>query len=252
MKKLLYLLPVILFFSIHANAQKGKEVIIGVNGAITNVWVVNQNFYGEPEIDYAPKMGYTGGINLGYDFNGNAGIMAEVHYSLQGQKYDGKQTFGGNTYNTERNIDLRYMNIPLFFKYAFGQDQTRFRVLIGPQIGILLNASQEYLRDGVVINTKKTDLNNKVFQTDASDIKDRFEKNDFSFAIDIGTDITLSKAFFLTAGLRGNYGFQDVNAEPYRLKNLDGEYNPSHNLWGGLYFGINYRIDVEGYSQRSF
>jgi hypothetical protein len=83
-----------------------------------------------------------------------------------------------------------------------------------------LNASQEYLRNDVVLNTKKPDLNNNVFQTDARDIKDRFEKTDFSFAIDIGTDITLSKTVFLTAGLRGNYGFKDINTEPYRLKTL--------------------------------
>ncbi|MFU8843699.1 MAG: porin family protein [Bacteroidales bacterium] len=248
MKKLLFLIAAVWMISITAEAQKGKEVILGVNGALTNVWVINQNFYGEPQIDYAPKMGYTAGINLGYDINGNAGIMAEVHYSLQGQKYDGKQ----NGIKTERNIDLRYMNIPLFFKYAFGQDQTRFRVMIGPQMGILMDASQEYLWNDQVKQTKVNDLNGVPFQTGAKNIKDRFEKIDFGIAIDIGTDINLSKVFFVTAGIRGNYGFKDINAEPYRLENLDGEYNPSHNLWGGLYFGINYRIDVEGYTQRSF
>jgi hypothetical protein len=248
MKKLIFLIIPVILFSLNTEAQKGKEVILGMGGAFTNVWIINQNFYGEPQIDYAPKLGYAAGVNLGYDINGNAGIMTEFHYSLQGQKYDGKQ----NGIKTTRNIDLRYMNIPLFFKYAFGQDLTRFRVLIGPQMGILLEATQEYLVAGERKTTRVPDLDNIMFETGAKDIKKRFEKIDFGIAVDIGTDIKLSGEFFLSAGIRGNYGFKDINAEPYRLTNLDGEYNPSHNLWGGVYLSINYRIDVEGYSQRSF
>jgi hypothetical protein len=54
-------------------------------------------------------------------------------------------------------------------------------------------------------------------------------------------------------GMRFNYGFKDINVPAYHLDNSKGEpYDKSNNLWGGLYVGINYRLDVEGYSQRSF
>ena len=89
-----------------AYAQKGKEIILGVGGGATSVWIVNQSFYGEPEVDYAPKMGYAGSLNLGYNFNKSISVMTELQYSLQGQKYDGKQNMGGDNYNVERNIDL--------------------------------------------------------------------------------------------------------------------------------------------------
>lgn len=235
-----------------AYAQKGKEIVIGVGGGVTSVWIVNQSFYGEPEVDYAPKMGYAGSLNLGYNFNKSISVMTELQYSLQGQKYDGKQNMGGTSYNVERNIDLGYLNIPLLFKYAFGSGGTKFRFLAGPQVGLLMNATQDYLRNDKKIGSKATDQDGKLFVTDDNDITDRFEKTDFSLVVDIGADIHLSDLFFITAGIRGNYGLTEINAEPYRIENLEGEYLPSNNLWGGVYIGICYKLDVQGYSQRSF
>jgi len=249
----------LLFYGVFA--QKGKEITLGVGGGISSVWIVNQSFYGEPEVDYAPKIGYAGSLNLGYNFDESMAVMTEFQVSFQGQKYDGKQSFGGETYSVERNINLRYFNIPVLFKYAFGTGGTKFRFLAGPQVGILLDATQEYLRDDVNdgvegnyirIGTKALDQNNKQFVTDANNVIDRFKKTDFGLVIDIGADIHLSDLFFISAGIRGNYGLLEINAEPYRIENLDGEYNPSHNLWGGVYFGINYKLDVQGYNQRSF
>ena len=253
MKKLiLFLFGLFLFSQNYLHAQKGKELVLGVGGAFTNVWIVNQNFYGEPEVDYAPKVGYGANFMLGYNITESISIMTELQYSLQGQKYDGKQNIGGTNYNVERNINLRYLNIPLFFKTSFGDKMTRFRFLIGPQVGILLEATQDYTRDGKRLQTFVNDQNGKSFQTDATTIDERFEKTDFGIAFDVGADIHVSDQFFINAGFRGNYGFTDINAEPYQIDDIDGEYKPSHNLWGGFFVGICYKIDIQGYSQRSF
>jgi hypothetical protein len=189
---------------------------------------------------------------MGYNFTENLGIMAEVQYSLQGQKYEGPQNFDGNKYDVERDMDLRYLNIPLFFKFSSGDKLVRFRFLVGPQVGILLDATQEYLRSGNKIGTTATDVDGNSFITDANDIKNRFDKFDFGIAGDVGADFHVSDVLFLTAGMRGNYGFRDINARAYRIDDIDGEYSPSHNMWGGLYIGIYYKIDVQGYNQRSF
>jgi len=254
MKKLIVIASgLLVLLSLNVNAQKGKELIFGVGGALNSVWIMNQNFYGEPEVDYAPKMGYATSFILGYNFDENMSIMTELQYSLQGQKYDGKQNLvGGDTYNVERDINLRYFNIPLFFKYSFGTTQTKFRFLAGPQFGFLMEATQDYLRDDTKIGTVAQDLNGKSFVTDASNITDRFESMDISLVLDVGADIHFSDQFFLSAGGRINYGLKDINAADYRINDLDGEYNPSHNFWGGLYISINYKLDIEGYSQRSF
>lgn len=254
MKKILLIAFSINLIFYGAFAQKGKEIILGVGGAVTNTWIINQNFYGEPEIDYAPKFGYAASLNLGYNFTGNISLMTELQYSHQGQKYEGQQSWAGNNFKiVERDIKLYYLNIPVFFKYSFGKDLTKFRFMVGPQFGILMNAEQEYLRDGTKQKTEETNLDGEIFDVTETVIKDRYENLDIGVAIDIGTDITLSDLFFINVGLRFNYGFKDVNSEPYHLDNYKKEpYELSNNLWGGIYVGINYKIDVQGYSQRSF
>ena len=178
--------------------------------------------------------------------------MAEVQYSTQGQKYEDKQTIDGIKYDAESNITLTYINVPLFFKYAFGTSDTKFRFLLGPQFGKLLDAQQTYTRNGKTLGTEAINLDGETFKTDAKDITDRFTEYDIGIALDVGADIHLSDNFFLSPGFRLNYGFTDINAEAYRMEDLDGEYSPSHNFWAGFFISINYKIDVEGYNQRSF
>ena len=56
------------------------------------------------------------------------------------------------------------------FKYAFGTRETKFRVMAGPQFGILLDATQNYTRNGSKIGTTAVDLDGNVFVTDANNI----------------------------------------------------------------------------------
>lgn len=253
MKKYVLIITIaIVLISLESMAQKGKELIFGAGTAVTSVWIMNQNFYGEPEVDYAPKMGYAVSFNLGYNFTENISVITELQYSLQGQKYEGKQNINETKYEVKRDINLRYFNIPLFFKYAFGTEEVKFRVLAGPQIGILLEATQDYTRDGKRQGDPVTNLDGEDFYPYSGTITDRFEHLDFSMAVDIGADIHVSDKFYVSAGLRGNYGFKDINASAYRIKDLDNEYSPSHNSWGGLYVSFNFKLDVEGYRQRSF
>lgn len=235
-----------------STAQKGHELIIGGAASVSSVWIVNQNFYGEPELNYAPKMGYGGSFNLGYLATENAGIQIEFQYSVQGQKYDDKQVIDEVKYDTKRDITLAYFNVPILFRYAFGTASTKFRVLAGPQVGYLLEATQTYKRDGKTLGTTAVNLDGKTFQTDATNIQERFSEYDIGMVVDLGADIHLSDKFFFSPGFRMNYGFNDINSEAYRIPDKDGEYAPSHNFWFGFFFGLHYKIDVEGYNQRSF
>lgn len=252
MKNKLLILSVFVLLAIAAMAQKGHELVIGAGGSFSSVWIMNQNFYGEPELNYAPKAGYSGSFHLGYNLTENFSIMTELQYSIQGQKYEDKQVMEGVKYEALRDITLTYLHIPLFFKYAFGTSSTKFRFMFGPQFGKLLDATQTYTRDGKTLGTEAVNLDGETFKTDAKNIKDRFVDNDISLALDVGADIHLSDKFFISPGFRANYGFKDINAEAYRIKDLDGEYAPSHNVWAGLFISIHYKIDVEGYNQRSF
>lgn len=252
MRAILLIFTSILLITFSASAQKGHEFIIGAGASFSSTWIINQNFYGEPELNYAPKMGYGGSFNLGYSVTENVGFQVEFQYSVQGQKYDDKQTIDEVKYNAKRDITLTYFNVPIFFKYAFGTSSTKFRILAGPQIGYLLEGTQTYTRDGKTLGTTAVDLNGKTFKTDAKNIQNRFTDYDIGVAVDLGADIHLSDKFFFSPGFRLNYGFTDINAEAYRIEDKDGEYSPSHNFWFGFFFGLSYKIDVEGYKQRSF
>lgn len=251
----------VILFSANLYSQKGKEIILGAGTGVTSTWIVNQNFYGEPECEYAPKYGYALNLNFGYNFTEHIALMAEFQYSQQGQKYKDKQSWDGNVFPiVERDITLKYFNIPLLFKYMFGTKSTQFRVLVGPQLGILWDAEQEYLRTETAgntdlkrISTYVDDLEGNNFDVTAPDINDRIMPVDIGAVLDIGADFSPSKVFFISAGLRFNYGFTDINSEPYRLENYKGEsYELSNNISGGLYLSFNFRLDVEGYNQRSF
>jgi|GEM_PF-685239 len=240
--------------------QKGKEVIVGAGGAFIDVWIVHQNFYGKlPEVDYAPKLSGAYYATFGYSFTEQFSMLAELSFSGQGQKYEGKQTISGSTYEIERHIKLRYLNIPLFFKYTFGEGGTRFRVMGGPYLGLLLDANQEYLWDGdeilnnpLALFTPKGETEN-VYADYNGSIEERYGNTDYGIALDIGADIFATEKFFISAGLRMNYGLTDINTDPYRLDKFDGAaYEPSHNLFGGAYISLNYLIDVQSYKQRSF
>lgn len=239
-------------FTLSVSAQKGHEVIIGAGASVSSVWIVNQNFYGEPELNYAPKMGYGGSFNMGYHATENIGLQIEFQYSVQGQKYDDKQVIDEVKYDTKRDITLAYFNVPLLFKYAFGTASTKFRIMAGPQVGYLLEATQTYKRDGQTLGTTAVNLDGKTFKTDAKNIQDRFSEYDIGMVLDLGADIHLSDKFFFSPGFRMNYGLKDINAEAYRMPDKDGEYAASHNFLFGFFFGLHYKIDVEGYNQRSF
>ena len=75
------------------------------------------------------------------------------------------------------------------------------------------------------------------------DIKERFNSMDISFVLDLGADIFLvENMLYVSAAGRFYYGFTDINATDYQVKNYDGNYDPSHNAGGGFYLGIHYII----------
>jgi len=107
------------------------------------------------------SFGIFGGYNLskvdnalGGDFadnksNYHIGVIAElpqgekwsfetaVFYSGEGEVFDDG--------NTERTIYLRFINVPVHFKYYISE---KFSVHAGPQVGFLMNAKQSFREDG--------------------------------------------------------------------------------------------------------
>ena len=133
-------------------AQKANKFELGLQTGYNNTWIINQNNYGLPELDYESywELGYN--FQLGYNISNEMGIFAEIGMTKQGQKYTDdnfNHNEAGVSFNdVKRTIDISYLNIPIFFKYSYGETRARFRLLVGPQFCFLQKAEQSYTGDG--------------------------------------------------------------------------------------------------------
>lgn len=224
-----------------ASAQNG--LYVGAGGSVLSTWITNQNNYGQVfEMDYQHRIGSNGHINLGYDFNANIGLKLEAGYGMLGQKY--KDTHNDTTYT--RKINLDYFQLPILFKYRTTGEKVKFYMMAGPQFNFLMSAKQEYYKLEKTYNDSVINpINFKKFKIGEEDVKNRYSSMDIMARIDLGADIYFIPNLYLNAGLTMAYGLMDINAEEFRIADHSSrEYNPSHNLYGGLNVGIQYRIPL--------
>ncbi len=223
-----------------ATAQKDKHFEIGLQGGYGSVWIINQNNYGLPEMDY--EYTWSGGFNFqaGYNFTENIGLFTEVGVLNLGQQYKDQ---GAANSEIARTVDLKYLNVPVFFKYSYGESRARFRLLVGPQFCFLQKAEQTYTINGNDFSYELQDKEGSTFDAGASDITDRYNEMDIAFVLDLGADIFLiTDMLYLSAGARMFYGLTDINASAYQLKNNDGNYEASHNAGVTFMLGLHYII----------
>jgi hypothetical protein len=235
MKKISVLLLIACcLYTLEVKSQKGFYVGAGFSGLST--WMTNQNNYGLSEMDYKMTFGFAGNANIGYNFSKHIGLKLEIGYAKLGQDY--KDNINDTAY--ARKVQLYYLEIPLLFKYMTSGEVARFYFLAGPQIGFLMNAKQTYLKAGDPDDKTVKDLKNNVHKISEESITDRFTSTDISARIDVGVDITLIPNLVLNAGLTFNYGLTDINASDWRIPDSSGNYNASHNIFGGMNVGICY------------
>jgi len=243
MKKNLSALFIVLMIStVPLMAQ--KRLYFGLAGTGLSSVIINQNNYGLPfEMDYAFTMGVGGNANIGFDFNEHIGLKLEIGWAKLGQKYD--DLYNDTIYT--RNVKLNYLQIPLLFKFRTGGEVAKFYVMAGPQFNILLSAKQEYLKQEDIWDDEYTPGGwTQPIKIGESTITDRYNMLDIMGRIDFGVDIQIIPNLFLNAGLTFAYGFMEINAPDWQIKNSDGNYDPSHNAYGGMTVGINYVLPVGG------
>jgi hypothetical protein len=240
MKKLfsLVMLAIIL---LAGSAYSQKRMSFGVTGTGLFTGLTNQNHYGLSDMDYVAAFGFAGCANIGFDFNKHLGLVLQVGYGGLGQSYE------DNVKDTlySRDIRLNYLQFPLMFKYRTGGEVVRFFVMVGPQINYLMSATQTYYKGGAI---PEDQIYNPYLQkwTKVAEqtITDRFNSIDVMGRMDLGVEISLIKNLYLTGGLSMAYGFMDVNATDWQIKDSDGNYNPSHNFYAGFHVGINYCFEL--------
>ena len=218
-------------------------------------------------MDYEYKLGPAGGIVLGYNWHQNFGAQIELNYALMGQDYSDMVRDFSASYNpdipnqlypvlTYRYVDLNYIQVPMLFKYMEGdaKDAIKYHILGGIQLSYLLSANQQYTADvyekdeqvdiaqGFAPQSYVPDFDNAGGLTPQIDY---FNRVDLGVLFDIGVDIYVNDKMYFSPGLRGSFGFLDINSESTReLEPAKGEnvYKGSHNAFVGVVVGINFMI----------
>lgn len=227
MKKILLSILAITSVFLSAHAQKGFH--LGLHGGGGLVFIANQNNYGDPELEYSPKLGYMFGAEAGMNFIDNLGVQLEANFTRQGQNYEDK--IDNNT--IFRDVTLKYTQFPVLLKYSGGNYLTRFSAMFGPYFGYLNSATLYYKENEVVINEK--DLK------DRQDITDRFEKWDMGLVLDIGSDFKLVDNLYASTSLRFSYGLKDINVPAWQIKSpTSAKYEKSTTGLAMVLVGVHY------------
>ena len=254
-KNILFVLALILMFSVSLFAQEGFH--LGASGTFNSTWVLNQNNYGTlapfakgvvrvSEMNYKPTWGGNAGIVLGYNGTKNWGIQGEIQYNVTGQKYEDnfigpaiipEDTFGSDIVrvNVTRDIKLSYFQIPIMAKFTSTKVHVaKAYVMIGPQFGVRISASEEvkvagyvYLPDSLAFTPKQ-----------------KFQSFDVGLVLQTGADIYATDKLYFSAGITMYGGLFDINGKV--LRNLDWyskndvNYQKSFNFRGGITLGVHY------------
>lgn len=119
-------------------------------------------------------------------------VQPELLYSKQGADYS--EDFDGMSYDGTVNVD--YLNIPIMAKYFVADG---FSIELGPQIGILLSAKDEY-------------------EDEEDDIKDFLKGTDFGLNFGLGYKL----ANGLNFGVRYNMGLSDnLDIDDYEVEGAE-------------------------------
>lgn len=240
---------VTLFCLLHttiANAQERKSKWINLTFGINAPLIVYQNAYGNPEVEYFPTIGLSGGVGMSYFINSEWGLNGALQVTKSGQNYKGVQSGG----NAERKVKLLYLELPLTVMKKVINSKTPVWLSFGPDFFYLINARQEYKRSG------GNPLPNPEGMYEGS-VNERFNTFDVSINIAASQYYNLNKlnkasSKMLLIALNTSWGLTDINSEEWKTPQPDGTYNGSHNFYLGIKVGLMFNTVRENNYNSTF
>jgi hypothetical protein len=237
------IIPVIISFlicilSLRGQAQQPKSFWIAATGGANTSLIVNQNAYGNGEMDYATTVGPTLGPGMGYFVSNKWGINTSANWARLGQNYRGMQSSGDAT----RKLKLDYLEFHLLaMRRILNSDQPVW-IAFGPELMVLLAARQEYHRE----NGSPLPKSEYMLQGN-TDITSRFRPVDIALNIALNRmfDVYKNRKFMLLITANMAYGLTDINRKDWSIPNIQGIYAGSHNFYIGIRAGVMYRATVK-------
>lgn len=227
-----------------------KQLFISTVFSLGSTAIANQNNYGFGEMAYGVKLGSQTGVLFGYDKYLKTSLRYGILVSRFGQKYHDKLL----GVHHEKEITLDYIQIPVVYKYVFGDtkgfdfDKIFKYIFGGFQLGYLFDANIYWERSGKEIDfwefTSYKGFNKNLDEIQEigmpKDDKEFFKKIDLVLVWGLGGQYFLGRRLMVFSELIGNLSIKDINAPTWRFRNNHKSYVESLNLYGGLTIGITY------------
>ncbi len=247
-----------------ASAQSQfSQFYIGGQAGVTVPFIVNQNNYGLPEMDYKNSVSYEFGAVAGIRFDSKHNLQFELTYTDLGQNYEDSYKPGSVRFTLNKRVDLSYLQVPVLYKfvinrvqgvYDFGRRPNLF-ITAGPQLSVLMTSKVQYAIDGTDATWRQVDdaFINDVIDPDIVALNPATEGEPVNsddlftpFALDavlgMGLQMYIADDLLLFAEGRGFISVNDINAPAFRAKNNDQVYGASRNFAGGFRLGLVYHL----------
>lgn len=264
-------LLITLLFTVMFSITVSAQIHLGITTAANATFVLDNGLSEDPRYNATYTYNFAPiGFNFGVDLGRKFGISVESIFSKQGQIYE--LIDAANQVKGERKIDLKYVNLPLLFRFMSGGNAgTRANFSIGPQLSILTDAVESVsanggtftIPDGITPESIRSDFptaqvngdgtytipdGSPSFKEVLTKEADDFKNTEFQIAAAFGLDIDLSRHFYLTTQIRANYSLTDMrNGDVIdAIKNGEGSdiFGQRANLLVGLQIGLHYSFGV--------
>ncbi len=206
----------------------GSIWVSGFAGLNSN-WIMNQNAYGNQEIEYAPTFGATAGLGANFFYNRDWGYGGSICLSKFGQNYKGWQAGA----EALRKVKLTYVEVPLVFMRQLSGMIFPTWISVGPDVMILVKANQDYIRDG---GSQLPNPDGMI----SGDVKERFKPVDVALHLAISSmfDFDRSRKQLLLFSINSSIGVTDINTVQWQIKNTHNSYGGGHNFYVGFKAGM--------------
>jgi hypothetical protein len=255
-------IPFVVLFILLPLEAGAQNIEVGVRYNPEFTGLINKNdMTAGSALQRTGNFAYTGSFGAGavLNINKHFGLAVDFLFSREGQRFEGylgsnpsdASTYG-SVVNTQvvlnhlsvvgdyvAKAELNYFKLPLMISLT--SDNTRplfFTLLIGPQVDFLQGVAQE------VNHTDETYPNTDITPYDL------YKPITINGVLALGGACNISSRLVLSARVRGDYGFEDVEnkevmvryngAAPVRF--YSPERGATHCITGGLMIGLDYKI----------
>ncbi len=218
-----------------------KGFYAGINGSANNVWILDRVALHDNNFDYQPTLGFTYGMQAGYNFSDNFGLESGVTINARdGQKYI---TYINALVPVNKSVVLNYTEIPLVAKFKIPQ----ISAFTGMPVVLNLNAgfSYGYLRSAYTF-----------VEGDKAGSQNQYPTDQLNALAGFSYDIYTGHPYSFSFGLMAEYGINTIDNDnqgstssltptPTISRYVNGsDFISPHNLSVGITVAVNYNFSL--------